>query len=242
MKKIFSSILLLISTYSFADTQVEATVLSSYKLPDVCEKSENFANTALGAVAGAAIGSQFGDGSGKDILTATGAVVGANIANSENYECYSKGFSTTIQFYDPYLGYIRNETVTTNYPYRNGHSLYYVVAEPYYNKQVYYNNYPQYNTYYSRPNNVIIHINKPKKVYYDKHKHYNHKKEYKHDKYHRDYNRHDKRDNRHDNRHDKRDDRRDNRNEVRKEIKHEQPKQQEKRQWRQEAYQKKSEN
>lgn len=235
MKKIFSSILLLISTYSFADTQVEATVLSSYKLPDVCEKSGNFANTALGAVAGAAIGSQFGDGSGKDILTVTGAVVGANIANSENYECYSKGFSTTIQFYDPYLGYIRNETVTTNYPYRNGHSLYYVVAEPYYNKQIYYNNYPQYNTYYSGPNNVIIHINKPKKVYYDKHKHYNYH-------YHRDYKHHDKRDNRHDNRHDKRDDRHDNRNNVRKEIKHEQPKQQEKRQWRQEAYQKKSEN
>ena len=248
MKIIISSILLIVSTQAIADIQVPATVLSSYKLPDVCEKTGDFASTALGAVAGAAIGSQFGDGNGKDIMTATGAIVGANMAHSEKYNCYSQGFSTTIQFYDPYLGYTRNETIKTNYSYRNGHSLYHLVPEPYYPVQTYYT-YPQYNKhYYSRPNNVIININK-------NHKHDNHhdrrddrhdnrhdRRDDRHDNRHdrrddRHDNRHDRRDDRHDNRHDRRDDRHDNRNDRKEQPVHKE----EKRQWRQEVY-KKDEN
>ncbi len=240
MKTIISTILLLSSTYAFADVQVQATVLSSYKMPDVCEKTGDFASTAVGAIAGAAIGSQFGDGNGKDIMTATGAIIGANVANSEKYNCYSKGFSTTIQFYDPYLGYTRNEVITTNYAYRNGHNLYYLVQEPYYPTQTYYT-YPQYNKYYySRPSNVIIKIDND----YRYKKHHN-KRDHRHDNRHdrrddRHDNRHDRRDDRHDNRHDRRDDRHDNRHD-RRDDRNQQPVKEEKRQWRPEVY-KKDEN
>jgi len=255
MKKIIYSLLLISSTSAIADIQVPATVISSYKMPDVCEKTGDFASTALGAVAGAAIGSQFGDGNGKDIMTATGAIVGANIANSEKYNCYSKGFSTTIQFYDPYLGYTRNEVVNTNYSYSRGSRLYYVVPEPYYPTTTYYT-YPQYNKYvYSRPNNVIINIDNDYRY-----KHHNHKNDRREHRYYnrhdrrddRHDNRHDRRDNRHDNRHDRRDDRHDNRHD-RRDDRHdnrhdrvderkEQPvHKEEKRQWRQEVY-KKDEN
>ena len=51
---------------------------------------KNIGNTILGGVLGAAIGNQIGGGSGKDIATAAGAVIGSSLASDSIIEMQTR--------------------------------------------------------------------------------------------------------------------------------------------------------
>jgi len=86
MKKyllIFISLLVLSSQSSFAGTKtlVEYGVVQQAQIITSQTRSHPLRTVAAGA-AGAAIGNQFGGGSGKSIMTATGAVAGAQVSRN----------------------------------------------------------------------------------------------------------------------------------------------------------------
>lgn len=86
MKKyllIFVSLLALSSQSSFAGTKtlVEYGVVEQAHIITSQTRSHPLRTVAAGA-AGAAIGNQFGGGSGKTIMTATGAVAGAQVSRN----------------------------------------------------------------------------------------------------------------------------------------------------------------
>ncbi|MFP2514329.1 outer membrane lipoprotein [Buttiauxella agrestis] len=86
MKKyllIFVSLLALSSQSSFAGTKtlVEYGVVQQAQIITSQTRSHPLRTVAAGA-AGAAIGNQFGGGSGKTIMTATGAVAGAQVSRN----------------------------------------------------------------------------------------------------------------------------------------------------------------
>lgn len=86
MKKyllIFVSLLALSSQSSFAGTKtlVEYGVVQQAQIITSQTRSHPLRTVAAGA-AGAAIGNQFGGGSGKSIMTATGAVAGAQVSRN----------------------------------------------------------------------------------------------------------------------------------------------------------------
>ncbi|SUW63749.1 Glycine zipper 2TM domain [Buttiauxella agrestis] len=86
MKKyllIFVSLLALSSQSSFAGTKtlVEYGVVQQAQIITTQTRSHPLRTVAAGA-AGAAIGNQFGGGSGKTIMTATGAVAGAQVSRN----------------------------------------------------------------------------------------------------------------------------------------------------------------
>ncbi|KFC81312.1 glycine zipper 2TM domain-containing protein [Buttiauxella agrestis] len=86
MKKyllIFVSLLALSSQSSFAGTKtlVEYGVVQQSQITTSQTRSHPLRTVAAGA-AGAAIGNQFGGGSGKTIMTATGAVAGAQVSRN----------------------------------------------------------------------------------------------------------------------------------------------------------------
>lgn len=86
MKKyllIFISLLALSSQSSFAGTKtlVEYGVVQQAQIITSQSRSHPLRTVAAGA-AGAAIGNQFGGGSGKTIMTATGAVAGAQVSRN----------------------------------------------------------------------------------------------------------------------------------------------------------------
>lgn len=102
MKKyllIFVSLLALSSQSSFAGTKtlVEYGVVQQAQIITSQTRSHPLRTVAAGA-AGAAIGNQFGGGSGKTILTATGAVAGAQVSrNRQSQQQNAQQMDLTIK-------------------------------------------------------------------------------------------------------------------------------------------------
>ncbi len=96
-------------------------VVEVKRAPKQCEPTVKHegANTVLGAVVGGALGNQIGGGSGRDVATVAGVLLGGSVANKNNREnrgkvkCEGRGYLLTLAYVDEY-GQVRYHTVRSD--------------------------------------------------------------------------------------------------------------------------------
>ena len=105
-------------------------VVEVKRAPKQCEPTVKHegVNTVLGAVIGGALGNQIGGGSGRDVATVAGVLIGGSVANKNNREnrgkvdCKGRGYLITVAYVDEY-GQVRHHTVRSDRRERKGDLL-----------------------------------------------------------------------------------------------------------------------
>lgn len=116
--------------YSGRRGDILGEVIEVKRAPKKCEPTVKHegTNTVLSAIVGGVLGNQIGDGSGRDIATVSGVLIGGAVGNKHNrenrgkVECEGRGYLITVAYVDAY-GQVQYHTVRSDRRERKGDLL-----------------------------------------------------------------------------------------------------------------------